>query len=90
MWGSHRVIYVFADSKLMWGPLPMDIARSVFADSTGELNLYYDLKLKEPLETETTGGAMFPQRSLEAPRREPTLIARHCRVIRGQKLQHDR
>ena len=40
MWGSHRVIYVFADS-------------------TGELNLYYDLKLKEPLETETTGGAMF-------------------------------
>ena len=41
MWGSHRVIYVFADS-------------------TGELNLYYDLKLKEPLQTETTGGAMFP------------------------------
>ena len=41
MWGSHRVIYIFADS-------------------TGELNLYYDLKLKEPLETETTGGAMFP------------------------------
>ncbi len=41
MWGSHRVIYVFADG-------------------TGELSLYYDLKLKEPLETETTGGAMFP------------------------------
>ena len=41
MWGSHRVIYIFADS-------------------TGALNLYYDLKLKEPLETETTGGAMFP------------------------------
>lgn len=41
MWGSHRVIFVFADS-------------------TGELNLYYDLKLKEPLETKTTGGSMFP------------------------------
>ena len=41
MWGSHRVI-------------------CIFADSTGELSLYYDLKLKEPLETETTGGAMFP------------------------------
>ena len=41
MWGSHRVIYIFADS-------------------TGDLNLYYDIKLKEPLETETTGGAMFP------------------------------
>ena len=41
MWGSHRVIFVFADG-------------------TGELNLYYDLKLKEPLETETTGGSMYP------------------------------
>ena len=41
MWGSHRVIYIFADG-------------------TGELNLYYDLKLKEPLWTDTTGGAMFP------------------------------
>ena len=40
MWGSHRVIYIFADS-------------------TGELTLYYDLKLKEPLETAMTGGAMF-------------------------------
>ncbi len=41
MWGSHRVIYIFADSS-------------------GELNLYYDLKLKEPLEMGRTGGAMFP------------------------------
>lgn len=40
MWGSHRVIYIFADS-------------------TGELTLYYDLKLMEPLETAKTGGAMF-------------------------------
>ncbi len=41
MWGSHRVIYIFANA-------------------TGDLNLYYDIKLREPLETQTTGGAMFP------------------------------
>lgn len=45
MWGSHRVIYVFANA-------------------TGDLNLYYDIKLKEPLETQTTGGAMFPTTTL--------------------------
>ena len=44
-------------TKLMWGSHRVIY---VFTDSTGELNLYYDLKLKEPLETETTGGAMFP------------------------------
>ena len=44
-------------TKLMWGSHRVIY---VFTDSTGELNLYYDLKLKEPLETDTTGGAMFP------------------------------
>ena len=32
----------------------------IFTDATGELSLYYDIKLKEPLETQTTGGAIFP------------------------------
>ena len=44
-------------TKLMWGSHRVIY---IFTDSTGELNLYYDLKLKEPLETKTTGGAMFP------------------------------
>ena len=44
-------------TKLMWGSHRIIY---VFTDGTGELNLYYDLKLKESLETETTGGAMFP------------------------------
>ena len=44
-------------TKLMWGSHRVIY---IFTDSTGELNLYYDLKLKDPLETETTGGAMFP------------------------------
>lgn len=44
-------------TKLMWGSHRIIY---IFTDSTGGLSLYYDLKLKEPLETETTGGAMFP------------------------------
>ncbi len=44
-------------TKLMWGSHRVIY---IFTDATGDLNLYYDIKLKEPLETETTGGAMFP------------------------------
>ena len=44
-------------TKLMWGSHRVIY---VFTDSGGELTLYYDLKLKEPLETEMTGGEMFP------------------------------
>ncbi|MYA09534.1 MAG: hypothetical protein F4060_10470 [Holophagales bacterium] len=44
-------------TKLMWGSHRVIY---VFTDSSGGLSLYYDLKLKEPLETEATGGAMFP------------------------------
>jgi len=44
-------------TKLMWGSHRVIY---VFTNATGDLNLYYDIKLKEPLETQTTGGAMFP------------------------------
>ena len=44
-------------TKVMWGSHRVIY---VFTDSTAELTLYYDLKLMDPLETETTGGAMFP------------------------------
>jgi molecular chaperone HtpG len=44
-------------TKLMWGSHRVIY---IFTDATGELSLYYDIKLREPLETQTTGGAMFP------------------------------
>ena len=44
-------------TKLMWGSHRVIY---IFTDATGDLSLYYDIKLKEPLETQTTGGAMFP------------------------------
>ena len=44
-------------TKLMWGSHRVIY---IFTYATGDLNLYYDIKLREPLETQTTGGAMFP------------------------------
>jgi molecular chaperone HtpG len=44
-------------TKIMWGSHRVIY---VFTNPTGDLSLYYDIKLKEPLETQTTGGAMFP------------------------------
>lgn len=44
-------------TKLMWGSHRVIY---IFTDATGDLSLYYDIKLKEPLEIQTTGGAMFP------------------------------
>jgi molecular chaperone HtpG len=44
-------------TKLIWGAHRIIY---IFTDATGSLSLYYDIELKEPLETKTTGGAMFP------------------------------
>jgi len=44
-------------TKLIWGSHRIVY---ILTDATGELSLYYDIELKEPLETQTTGGAMFP------------------------------
>jgi len=44
-------------TKVIWGSHRIIY---VFTHSTGDLNLYYDIKLKESLERQTTGGAMFP------------------------------
>ena len=44
-------------TRLMWGSHRVIY---IFTNATGDLNLYYDIKLKVPLETQTTGGAMFP------------------------------
>jgi molecular chaperone HtpG len=44
-------------TKLIWGAHRIIY---IFTDATGGLSLYYDIELKEPLETKTTGGAMFP------------------------------
>src|SRR5204863_5962442 len=44
-------------TKLIWGARRIIY---IFTDATGGLSLYYDIELKEPLKTSTTGGAMFP------------------------------
>ncbi|MCT9000243.1 ATP-binding protein [Chelativorans intermedius] len=44
-------------TKLIWGAHRVIY---IFADTTGSISLYYDIELKSPLETDQTGGAMFP------------------------------
>ena len=44
-------------TKLIWGAHRVIY---IFTDATGGLSLYYDIELKEPLSSETTGGTMIP------------------------------
>lgn len=44
-------------TKLIWGAHRVIY---IFTDASGELSLYYDIELRTPLETDQTGGAMFP------------------------------
>ena len=43
-------------TRLIWGAHRITY---IFTDETGELSLYYDIELKTPLDTDTTGGRMF-------------------------------
>ena len=73
-------------TKLMWGSHRVIY---IFMDSTRELNLYYDLKLKEPLETNTTGGAMFPTTTIITKNRifvpVPKVLEPAFQVSKGAK-----
>ena len=73
-------------TKLMWGSHRVIY---VFTDSSGEVNLYYDLKLKEPLERETTGGAMFPTTTIVTKNRifvpVPKELQRAFQISNGTK-----
>ena len=44
-------------TRLIWGAHRITY---IFTDETGQLSLYYDIELKTPLGTATTGGGMFP------------------------------
>lgn len=48
-------------TKLIWGAHRIIY---IFTDATGELSLYYDIELRTPLETEQTGGEMFPSTTI--------------------------
>ena len=50
-------LYLPHTTKLIWGA---HRAIYIFTDATGELSLYYDMELKEPLQLDDTGGAMLP------------------------------
>lgn len=43
-------------TKVIWGSHRVIY---IFTDTTGDLSLYYDIELREPLDTHETGGSMF-------------------------------
>jgi hypothetical protein len=52
-------------TKLIWGSHRIIY---IFTDATGGLSLYYDIELREPLESKTTGGAMLRAAPATGPR----------------------
>ncbi len=44
-------------TRLIWGAHRITY---IFTNGTGQISLYYDIELKTPLETDQTGGRMFP------------------------------
>ena len=73
-------------TKLMWGSHRIIY---VFTNATGDLNLYYDIKLKEPLGAETTGGRMLPTTTIVTRDRiyipVPSVIEPVFRIAHGAK-----
>jgi molecular chaperone HtpG len=73
-------------TKVMWGSHRVIY---IFTDATGELSLYYDVKLKEPLAVETTGGAMFPTTTIVTKNRifvpVPKVLAPAFEITNGTK-----
>jgi molecular chaperone HtpG len=73
-------------TKVMWGSHRVIY---VFTDASGGLSLYYDIKLKQPLETETTGGAMFPTTTIVMKNRVfipvPKVLEAAFRIANGAK-----
>lgn len=73
-------------TKLMWGSHRVTF---IFTDATAELTLYYDIELKEPLETGQTGGAMFPTTTIVTKNRiyvpVPKTLEPAFRIANGAK-----
>ena len=73
-------------TKLIWGAHRIIY---IFTDPTGGLSLYYDIELKEPLETNTTGGAMFPTTTIVTKDRiyvpVPTELESAFKITAGAK-----
>ena len=53
-------------TRLIWGAHRITY---IFTEETGQLSLYYDIELKTPLDTDTTGGGMFPTTTIVAKNR---------------------
>jgi molecular chaperone HtpG len=61
----------------------------IFTGATGDLSLYYDIKLNDPLDVQMTGGAMFPTTTIVTKNRifvpVPKLLESAFQITDGAK-----
>ncbi|HTT76769.1 MAG TPA: ATP-binding protein [Candidatus Binataceae bacterium] len=73
-------------TRILWGGHRIVY---IFTESTGQLNLYYDIELREPVDPETAGGGMFPTTTLITKNRifvpVPQELASEFKVTGGPK-----
>lgn len=73
-------------TKIMWG---MHRVIYIFTDATGDLSLYYDIELKEPLKDATMGGTMIPTTTIVTKDRVyvpvPKVLEEAFRITTGAK-----
>lgn len=73
-------------TKLMWGTHRVIY---IFTDEAAEVSLYYDIELKTPLETDQTGGSMFPSTTIVTKNKVyipvPNILEAAFQVVEGTK-----
>jgi molecular chaperone HtpG len=73
-------------TKLMWGSHRVIY---VFTNATDDLRLYYDIKLREPLDSQKTGGTMFPTTTIVTKHRifvpVPKILEPAFQIVGGAK-----
>lgn len=73
-------------TRLIWGAHRITY---IFTDETGQISLYYDIELRTPLDTDQTGGGMFPTTTIVTGNRifvpVPTSLEQAFQASRGTK-----
>jgi molecular chaperone HtpG len=90
---SDRLMQVESDffrvphtTRILWGGHRVIY---IFTEATGRLSLYYDIELRDPIDSTKTGGGMFPTTTLIMKERifvpVPDTLAEEFRIGEGPK-----
>ena len=75
----HRTKVIWAGHRIIY----------IFTEASGEVTLYYDIELREPLSHETASGGMFPTTTIITKNRiyvpVPDALDSVFRIVEGAK-----